>query len=273
MGRNEKRQTDSNKIKNLKRETNRKKITIRKGFIAIAVILAVFVLGAVSFAVYVNLDYPASEEVQQLLNDSNNISFHSEENAYIVEPEGEREVGILFYPGAKVEETAYLPLLELLSEEGYYCVCVKMPFQMAVFGVNAADKIIAMHPEISQWYLMGHSLGGAMAASYAGDHEEQLEGLIFLAAYAANDLSSTELRVLSLYGSKDEVLNREKLEQNRNNLPGNFQELVIEGGNHAWFGYYGEQKGDGIAQITRQEQQDQTKDAIVAFIQKGEQEH
>lgn len=227
------------------------------------IFLALFVI----FAVYVNMDYPALEEVGEWLVNNADITYESKDNAYIVSKDNHKQIGILFYPGAKVEETAYLPLLKQLAEKGYYCVCIKMPFRMAVFGVNLAGKVIDNHEEIKEWYLMGHSLGGAMAASFAESHQDSLNGLIFLAAYAANDLSGTKLPVFSLYGSRDLVLNKEKYKQSLKNLPGNYEEMIIEGGNHAQFGNYGKQKGDGEPEITRDEQQKQTVEAIAAFIQ------
>ncbi len=72
--------------------------------------------------------------------------------------------------------------------------------------------------------------------------------------------------VLSIYGSNDQVLNHEKYENYKKNLPTSFSELVLEGGNHAYYGDYGEQKGDGKAALTREEQQEKTCDAILQFI-------
>lgn len=109
-------------------------------------------------------------------------------------------------------------------------------------------------PEIASWYIGGHSLGGSMAASYVASHTEEFEGLVLLGAYSTADLSATSLRVLSLFGSEDGVMNAEKYEQYRRNLPEGFREVILEGGNHAGFGMYGAQKGDGVATVTGEEQ-------------------
>ena len=93
-----------------------------------------------------------------------------------------------------------------------------------------------------------------MAASYAAKHAEEFEGLVLLAAYSTEDLSDSGLKVLSLYGSEDGVLNREKYEEYRSNLPEDTVEYVIQGGNHAGFGSYGEQEGDGQARVSQGEQ-------------------
>ena len=75
-------------------------------------------------------------------------------------------------------------------------------------------------------------------------------------------------KVLSLYGSEDRVLNREKLEAGREVMPVDYTEICIDGGNHAWFGNYGEQDGDGKASISREEQQEQTVEAVWNMIQR-----
>lgn len=173
------------------------------------------------------------------------------------------EQGVIFYPGAKVDPAAYVPLMQKLADEGYYCVIAKMPFNLAFFGINAADAVIAENPETT-WWIAGHSLGGAMAAQYAANHADNLEGIAFLAAYAASNLSDTDLEALVIYGSEDGVLNRENLAVNESNLPANAQTIVIEGGNHAGFGNYGPQEGDGATSISADDQQRQTVEAIAA---------
>jgi hypothetical protein len=121
----------------------------------------------------------------------------------------------------------------------------------------AADGIKEQVPGIDTWLLAGHSLGGVAASDYLSRHESEYDGIILLGAYAAADLSDYEGIVALVYGSNDGVMNRAKYEEAKSNLPGNIQEMVIEGGNHASFGNYGDQSGDGAARITRDEQQDQ----------------
>ena len=105
-----------------------------------------------------------------------------------------------------------------------------------------------------------------MASNYAAAHDEDYDGLILLAAYSTKDLKGTPLRVLSVYGSEDGVLNRESYEKNRANLPADTIEVVLDGGCHAQFGSYGAQEGDGIPTISGEEQIRQTAEAIVAFV-------
>ena len=117
-------------------------------------------------------------------------------------------VGLVFYPGAKVEYSAYAPLMRDLAERGYLAVVVQMPFNFAFFDINAADRVRADFPDVGTWWVGGHSLGGSMAAQYAVDHagDGTREGLVLLGSYSASDLSSTNLGAISLYGSNDQVL-------------------------------------------------------------------
>ena len=179
--------------------------------------------------------------------------------------------GFIFYPGGKVEYTAYIPLMQELSEHGVTCVLVEMPFNLAVLDRNAADGIQKEYPEIEDWYIGGHSLGGSMAASYAASHTDDYAGLVLLGAYSTADLSASNLDVLSVYGSEDKVMNREKYDNSKTNLPADFTEVVLEGGCHASFGMYGAQDGDGIPSITNEEQIALTADAIVKMMMNKEQ--
>ena len=100
-------------------------------------------------------------------------------------------------------------------------VIVDMPLNLAVLNPGAADKVMAAYPEIQHWAIGGHSLGGAMAANYAVNHPEQVQGLVLWAAYPASsdDLSSSNLRVVSIFGSLDGLATGEKIEASRPLLP------------------------------------------------------
>lgn len=226
----------------------------------IAIIAFAIVLACVG---YVNDYYRSEVEIEEYAGQGR-VSISEVDQGLFLDGNGDKNA-IIFYPGAKVEYTSYLPLFYQLAEQGIDCFLVEMPCNLAIFGMNKAEDIMEEY-DYENWYLSGHSLGGAMAASYAAEHIEELEGLILLAAYPTKELISDDLSVLSLYGSEDMVLNMEKLEEGRKYMPENYMESCIEGGNHAWFGNYGEQEGDGIASITREEQQKKTADAILEML-------
>ncbi len=214
---------------------------------------------------YANDYYHADKNVQKYLQKKESVSVSEMSDGLYLDGPGDNKA-LIFYPGAKVEYTAYLPLLSDLAERGIDCFLIKMPCNLAFFGQNKAKKIMDSY-EYDHWYLSGHSLGGAMAASYASGHLESLNGLVLLAAYPTKSLKSDSFSVLSLYGSEDGVLNMEKVEEGNSYMPTDYAEICIEGGNHAQFGNYGEQKGDYAAKISREEQQAQTVDAILNMIE------
>jgi hypothetical protein len=176
------------------------------------------------------------------------------------------DIGFIFYPGGKVEFSAYEPLMYELALNGITCVLLEMPFNLAVFNVNAADKVIDYFPNVSSWYIGGHSLGGSMAATYLEKNYNKFDGLILLGSYSTSNLKNTDLKVLSIYGSEDKVMNKEKYLKYKDNLPNDFTEVIIEGGCHAYFGMYGNQDGDGVSKIDVFEQISLTSLYINDFI-------
>lgn len=177
---------------------------------------------------------------------------------------------LVFYPGAKVEAAAYAPLMEELSLNGVDCYLCEMPLNFALLGRDAAEAIRGKEEnDHEKWYVGGHSLGGVAAAMTADDAEEAggdaaWDGLVLLAAYPTKELSTP---VLSIYGTEDKVLDAGKYDKTEEDglWPDDFTEVVIKGGNHAQFGNYGEQKGDGSPAITAAAQQKETVDAIIAW--------
>lgn len=232
-----------------------------------AVILALVLLAVLGVRLYAADYYHADETAAAALISNENVSVELWENAAVFRPEAP-VAGFIFYPGGKVEFTAYAPLLLALAENGILCVLPEMPLNLAVLNLNAANGVQAQFPDVQSWYIGGHSLGGSMAASYASQNAESFSGLILLASYSTSDLTESGLEVLSVYGSKDGVLNMEKYRENYAMLPEATTETVIDGGNHALFGSYGTQKGDGDAAISAQEQLRLTSEAITEFISK-----
>ena len=222
--------------------------------------LGLILLLAVAFGVYVSSYYRADETALAALDSDEAVQVSRQDYGWFFDGPS-ADTALIFYPGAKVEETAYAPFLHALAAEGMDVMLVKMPFRLAVFGVDRADAILAAC-DYEHWYLGGHSLGGAMAAEYAARHGEALTGLVLCAAYPTAPLDDTLVEI-QLYGSEDGVLNFERLEQGRQYAPPEAFEIVLAGGNHAQFGSYGVQRGDGEAAISAREQQAQAVEAIL----------
>jgi len=231
-----------------------------KIILIISIIIATITLGII---IYVNVStYKATEEVMPIINEVNQTK-----NLYIFEPDL-AIANFIFYPGGFVDERAYAILLEGLRNQGIRVFLVSMPLKLAITNSNAALKIHQSYPSDLPWYIGGHSLGGASASIFLNSDQQWVNGLILLAAYPASssDLSKYDIDVLSIYGDQDLVLDIGKLEDTKILLPNNTEYHIIQGGNHAYFGNYGEQKGDGIALITREQQQLLTIEIIVSFI-------
>ena len=237
----------------------------RTKFLLSACLAFLLLIGVGSYA-YMSDYYHADETALTAMTcQTDDIRTEQDGNVLWLVPD-DPTAGLIFYPGGKVEHTAYAPLLRACAENGILCALVRMPGNLAVLDANAADGLQQAHPEVTKWYIAGHSLGGAMAANYAAAHSEDFEGIILLAAYSTKDLSQTSLRVLSVYGSEDGVLDRGSYAENRVNLPADTTEVILEGGCHAQFGSYGPQDGDGVPAITGDEQIRQTADKITAFV-------
>ena len=222
--------------------------------IAAGILLAILVLIAGGFFWYVSDYYRAEDVALEVLSAGDNIEVR--DDLTVLSPSYPTDTAVIFYPGAKVEAIAYLPLLDQLRQTGLTCVLVEMPFHLAIFDANAAEDVMEAFPDIQHWYMAGHSMGGAMASQFASERPDEVDGLILLGAYLYGDYSPKD--TLTVYGSLNQSV-EDKI---------NYTENVVEiqGGNHAQFGNYGPQKGDLPAEITAEEQQAQTVAAITDFI-------
>ena len=212
---------------------------------------------AIGATLYINDYYKASDYVYPLMEE--NGSRIIKEGQYTsIEPTKifDEPIGMIFYPGGKVEAIAYMPLLIQLADKGIRPILVDMPGNLAVLDINAADDVFSMYEEINHWYIAGHSLGGAMASQYIEENHEKVEGLILLGAYPINN---APVDTLVIYGTNDLGLELEKVKK---------ADAIyeIKGGNHAYFGDYGEQEGDGRATISHEQQQDEATRRIMRFI-------
>ena len=230
----------------------------------ISVTLAIAIMVGVC-AVYVSDYYRADNTAIESFTASHSVSPDENPDGIITFEPIDPIAGFIFYPGGKVEYTAYVPLMSALAEEGVLCILTQMPFNLAVLDMNAAKGMTEKYPEIDNWYIGGHSLGGSMAASFVADNSDDFEGLILLGSYST---AKVTLPVLSIYGSEDKVMNREKYDKYKSNIDSSLTETVIDGGCHAYFGMYGAQDGDGMPSISNEEQINITVTEIITFINK-----
>jgi len=227
---------------------------------------------AVSFKIYTSnyyaTDVSTVTDIKRQVRDE--VISYTDADATVFLPTDQKEKAVIvFYPGGKVEFSAYGGLMYELAAKGYICVIPRMPENLAFLKIEAVDEIRKTYAEDItavgdiDWYLAGHSLGGVAAARYlaeqatvASDVDEigGFKGLILCASYPADDLSGLGISFLSVRGSNDGVLNLKKYEENRKYWPSDSTEKVIDGGIHSFFGCYGIQKGDGVPDISNVQQ-------------------
>ncbi len=247
-----------------------KKIT--KTLLAAWVVLVALLM--ISTFIYVNDYYHSAEGNEVYLESTELVEISEIKEGLFFDGTG-TEKALIFYPGGKVEYTAYAPIVRGLAENGIDCFLVKMPGNLAVFGVDKAEGIMERYKGYKDWYMAGHSLGGAMAASYVAEHLGDFAGLTLLGAYTTENLipesgDRDEVRedfwVNVIYGTEDHVMNANKLAESYELMPPKSNVDVLTGGNHAQFGNYGIQKGDGAAFVSQEEQWKYTIEAILEHI-------
>lgn len=221
-----------------------------------------------SIIFYLNNYYKAMPEVKNVLISNDKEEYTSSPWIEFTSKASSVNKGIIIYPGGKVDPNAYAPLAKNLSEAGFKIVIVPMPFNLAMFSPNKAEEVIAKYANIKDWYIAGHSLGGVFASQYAYNNQDKIKGLILLASYPQdkNNLSSSNMKVLSIYGTKDGFVTQNKIDASKKLLPKDTKWLPINGGNHSQMGWYGFQKGDNKADITREDQQKIVESAIIDFV-------
>ncbi len=225
------------------------------------ILTGILLVGLVGLVIVMSLSYEAMPESSKLLDES---YVRIEENVIVFEPE-EAIANFVFYQGGLVTTDSYLVMAKALRDEGVRVFLPQMPLNLAIINRHAFDDIYRLFPSELPWYLGGHSLGAA-ASAYGAD--DRLEGLVLLAGYPPSsvDLSEATFRVLSITASHDEVLDKTTFESRKALLPSQTKYVHIDGGNHAYFGYYGEQRGDGEAEISREQQHNQFIASMLAFM-------
>ncbi len=231
------------------------------------VILALIIASIGAFAYYVS-DYSHADSTAYNALKSNG-SYNVVDNSDFITftPTANRSsIGIIFYPGAKVQAESYSVIASKLAANGYTTIIVKMPFNIAFFDENKADEVISQHKEISTWVIAGHSLGGVVASDYAVNHQNKIKGVIYLAAYPNINASNASFKALSIRGSLDGLTTNASMAENLNKFPTNTTFITIPGGNHYNFGDYGVQAGDNNSTISRELQQDFAVAYILKFL-------
>ena len=229
------------------------------------------VAGVVLLGLLIYLKPASAQQIAiDALDDGNGVTVDVSRSQIRLTPTDDpRSAGLAFYPGALVDPQAYAHVLRPIAEAGFPVVIFKQPFNLAVLDSNAANAVIGDPDDtVDRWAVGGHSLGGAMASSYAETDRDELDGLLLWAAYPVNDMSERAgLAVMSVYGTNDGLATPADIDERKPDLPASTEYVPIDGAIHSFFGDYGLQKGDGTPGTTRADAQRQIADASISFLE------
>ena len=239
---------------------------LRRARRAAIVIALVLVLAVIAFVFYASMVMAGDRGAAIEAWENPAVSISSTDHSIVMAPSGEASgAGLVFIPGAKVDPFAYLYKLSgIVESSGVTVVITKPTLNLAFFDQRPLALFQDDAPDVTRWFVGGHSLGGVRACQLAGAPGDGAEvaGLVLFGSYCANDLSSTGLEVLSIGGSEDALSTPEKIGAASSLLPDDTRFKQVEGLNHAGFGDYGTQPGDGVSTLGN----DDERDAITALL-------
>ena len=232
--------------------------------IGLCILVVVFLIGIIT---WIAIPYKTGQLALDSLVSDNRVEVTVDGDITFTPKGKEPTKGFILYPGAKAEAKAYAPLCKKIAESGYEAIILDMPLNFSLLSPNKADKVMKKHQHIKSWVIGGHSLGGIVASKFA-ENNNSVDGVVFLASYPLNDnLKQLGKKVVSIWGSKDGVVNLTRLIKSKNKLPKDTTYVEIEGANHSQFADYGKQKGDYDALISEEKQLDITSNSIVNVLE------
>lgn len=254
---------ENNTEKNNKQKKEDKSKIVKKRIITLLTVLIIFVVG---FFIWLSNGYSLQENDMKYLQSNSKVEVTVDENyTYFTPKNVSATKGFIFYPGERIDSSSYAKLCNNVASYGYKVVAVDMPFNYANFGKNKATKVIEDNPQITKWVIGGDSIGGTVACEYAVNNKN-VEGIVLISSYPRENISELGFKVLSLWGSKDNVVDYKELINSKEQLPKDTKYVEIEGANHSQFANYGMYSGDEEALISSDEQMDITVRNIVNFL-------
>lgn len=232
------------------------------------VVLAVVALLLAGFVVWASIPMRPGAPALEALRTTDAVMVNETPGYLSFQPtQTEASIGLIFYPGARVDYRAYAPVMRRVAEQGYLVVLVPVRLNMALFDVEAGSSVPQSFPQIETWAVGGHSLGGVAASMFASEHA-WVSGLVLWAASPVDESPrANSLQVLTISASLDRLFPPENVEAANRFYPQDSRFVLLEGGNHAQFGDYGSQPGDLPATISPEEQWTQIARETADFLQ------
>lgn len=229
-------------------------------------IVAVLVVLVLVFLVWANIVMQGTRSAALQVWRDDRVSVRDVGDSVVMTPTGQANgVGIVFIPGAKVDAYAYMASFRQVVAAGTNVVITKPTLHLAFFDLRPMSTFERHAPSVTTWAVGGHSLGGVRACQLADD--PGVAGLLLFGSYCANDLSGSDVDVLSVSGSRDGLSTPAKVDAARVRLPADATMTEIQGSNHADFGAYGAQPGDRTATIPRSQARAEISAAVERWVE------
>ena len=240
----------------------KKKTTLKK------ILKTIWIAAGVLFTLWLFYSYQSHGVDESLFQSNNIVKVENTADYFLFTPKKDFKNVFIFYPGAMVETEAYVPLCRKIADNNIQVYLIKMPWRLASKGYNKPKELHLFNDATKNYILAGHSQGGKMAAQFVYENPKLIDKLILIGTTHPRDISLAEFEIpiLKIYGSKDDVADEKSIFENKSKLPKSTKFIRIEGANHAQFGYYGFQLGDEKADISREQQQNETLENILKFI-------
>lgn len=230
---------------------------------------AVWVLAGIAFIVWNAVGFQSRGLPADTFESSNRVNVVQTDDLITFEAVGTADpVEVIFFQGGLVDPKAYAPLCRQLAMEGFTCHVVKMAWRMPVRDYRKTLDLFDLRNE--RYVIGGHSQGGKMAAQLVYEHPDHFKGLFLLGTSHPRDIdmSGLDIPTLKIYAEHDGLAGVGEVMENEPLMPSDAQLVLIEGGNHSQFGYMGKLFMDDSAEISLEEQQRRTVEALVGWLRK-----
>lgn len=223
----------------------------------------------VGFAVWAYTPYPTHPEPLREMFERDDLDISSSADSIVLSAVADglplSGQALLFYPGARVEPHAYATTFaDTVSRTGLTVIIPRPIANLAIADARDLSNFGALAPDATITAVGGHSMGGVRACMMMSSHS--VKALVLVASYCAEDISTTNIPTLSVFGSNDLLVSSEDRLAGQLLLPAGSTEVILEGASHASFGDYGPQSGDGVPTLSREALIEQLTSELVDFL-------
>ncbi|MBK7864526.1 MAG: hypothetical protein IPJ65_39185 [Archangiaceae bacterium] len=194
------------------------------------------------------------------------IAFHeADDGSLSFTPSTPNGHGLLIMPGALIKPLSYARTAAFFADRGYTVFLPAAPMRLSILGVDGAAARLAGFA-VKDWFVIGHSMGGLAGLELVRRHAPVVRAVALWAAAMPRDFSDLEVPVLFLWGDRDGLLPREKLDEARSKLPSTTRYTTFPGGNHRDFALYTHQFFDAAGTLGWEQQTARANEETEAFF-------